>query len=185
MESSEEWRDIPTYEGRYMVSSEGRVKSLPKEVVDPSGRIRKYGERILKLMPTNKYGHLKVGLYLNGIQKEFLVHRLVLTSFVRPPNLGEECLHNNGVHEDNRLSNLRWGTSKENSDDCARHGKTARGDRLPQTKLSAEDVVFIVNSGLPNNELSGMFEVSVRHIRSIRSGRYWKWLKEEVTFEGN
>lgn len=185
MESSEEWRDIPTYEGRYMVSSEGRVKSLPKEVVDPDGRVRKYGERILKLLPTNKYGHLKVGLYLDGVQKEFLVHRLVLTSFVRPPKPGEECLHNNGVPKDNRLSNLRWGTSKENSDDCARHGKIANGDRLPQTKLCKEDVTLIIKSELPNKELSEMFGVSARHIRSIKSGKYWKWLKEEVTFEGN
>lgn len=174
MENSEEWRDIPSYEGLYQVSNLGRVKSLPKAVLDPSGRIRRYGERILKQQPVSKYGHLKVGLYKDAVCTELLVHRLLLMTFVRMPCEGEEALHGDGNPTNNLLENLRWGSSKENSEDCRNHGTLARGTSLPQTKLTEDDVLAIRADGRSSNIISLDYDVSARHIRTIKANKLWK-----------
>lgn len=181
MENSEEvWVDIPDYEGLYMVSDLGRVKSLPKSVSDPSGRVRNYRERILKQQPVGKYGHLKVGLYKNGSCKEFLVHRLVLISFIGEAERGEEGLHKDGVPSNNCLGNLRWGSSKENSEDSIKHGTIARGKKLPQTVLTEDDVRAIRKDHRTSTVIAPEYGVTARHIRAIKSNRYWVYLDKET-----
>ncbi len=57
------------------------------------------------------------------------IHRLVLTAFVGSCPPGMEARHLNDVKADNRLSNLCWGTKKENAADAIRNGRTPRGAR--------------------------------------------------------
>lgn len=117
MDSKEEvWKDVPGYEGVYQVSNRGRVKSQ-----------RRFGSSGGILTPRVKSdsGHLRVSLCQSGKVKDFLIHRLVLFAFVGFPEQGLECCHNNGDPADNRLENLRWDTSKANSEDIARHGRTS------------------------------------------------------------
>lgn len=47
-------------------------------------------------------------------KKRYLLHRLVLTTFVGPPPDGYVAMHLNGNPQDNRLQNLKWGTQSEN-----------------------------------------------------------------------
>ena len=116
---TEEWRDIPGYEGRYQVSDLGRVRSVDHHVrrVDRAGKegTRLVRGRILRPAvhgsPRNDSGHLMVML---GRKNNKDVHTLVLRAFVGPPPSGHEALHNNHTPADNRLSNLRWGTRSEN-----------------------------------------------------------------------
>ena len=61
-----------------------------------------------------KSGHVSVAL---GRKNSRLVHQLVLEAFVGPrPCAGTliDVLHLNGVPNDNRLVNLRYGTRSEN-----------------------------------------------------------------------
>ena len=69
----EVWKDIPSYEGYYMVSNKGRVKSLPR-----NGTIRK--ERIIKQKDVN--GYMTVHLRKSGYSKHRKVHRLVAKAFI-------------------------------------------------------------------------------------------------------
>jgi hypothetical protein len=58
------------------------------------------------------------------------VHHLVLEAFVGPCPPGQEARHvNDNDRANNALSNLAWGTHRENCADRDRHGATARGDR--------------------------------------------------------
>ncbi|MGK9270465.1 NUMOD4 motif-containing HNH endonuclease [Williamsia muralis] len=118
---SEEWRPIAGYEGQYEVSSHGRVRSMRRLVAARGGSQRVQHERILRpaLLST---GHLMVRLSSHGVGKSRSVHRLVLLAFAGPPPEGCVCLHRDGVHTNNRIENLHWGTSSENTVDQVRHG---------------------------------------------------------------
>lgn len=118
----EKWRPLPgVTEGFYEVSDQGRVRRLPRTVQCTDGRVMRFREKILPghALPD---GHLRVKLQVNGeAVPQMLIHRAVLTAFVRPPSLGEQGLHRNGIPSDNRAENLYWGTDAENAADRKRH----------------------------------------------------------------
>lgn len=49
-------------------------------------------------------------------------------------------MHGDGNPRNNRVGNIRWGTSLDNHDDQARHGTRARGSRSYQAKLTEADI---------------------------------------------
>ena len=112
----EEWVAIKGYEGLYEVSSLGRVKSLRRPIDRNNSLIGEHKidlkERILK-PKIKKYA--SVCLFVNTKRKYKLVHRLVMESFIANPDNKPEVNHENGVKTDNRLSNLVWATTSENS----------------------------------------------------------------------
>ena len=121
MTQLEKWKDIIGYEGMYQISDLGRLKALPVRVWFGNRWYQK-GMRILKCSTCNKFGHLYVKLCKSGERRPFLVHRLVLETFIGPCPVGMETRHLNGDAQDNRLENLCWGTHLENMEDCRRHG---------------------------------------------------------------
>jgi hypothetical protein len=100
----ERWLPVVGYEGKYLVSDQGRVKSLMTD--------KAKGGRVLKQRTYSRYRY--AGLWMNGRLKQCRVHRLVLSAFVGPCPEGMEALHGEGGALDNRLANLRWGTRSEN-----------------------------------------------------------------------
>lgn len=71
----------------------------------------------------NRFGKLLRGItYPNGYKgirftrggKTYLIHRLVLSAFVRPPKVKETANHKNGVRSDNRVENLEWVSHSNN-----------------------------------------------------------------------
>lgn len=96
----EEWRDVKGYEGRYKVSSLGRVYS------HLTHRYLKNGHTVR--------GYCFVSLCLDGRPKNFLVHRLVATSFIPNPLNLPEVNHKDENRENNRVDNLEWCTPKYN-----------------------------------------------------------------------
>lgn len=104
-QDDEFWKDINDYEGLYMVSNLGRVKSL---------NYRRTGkERLMKPSP-DKWGYLRVNLCKNGEQESCLVHQLVMEAFVGKCPDGYEVDHYDWKPSNNRLSNLRYLLAKEN-----------------------------------------------------------------------
>ena len=98
------WKEINEYPN-YMVSNMGRVKSLN---YNHTGR-----EKILKQRLFNR-GYLYVGLWKNGKQKYFSVHRLEYEAFYGEIPKGMQVNHINEIKTDNRLENLNLMTPKEN-----------------------------------------------------------------------
>jgi hypothetical protein len=136
--------------------------------------------RILKDGPSPS-GHRMVCLCREGTSRSRLVHHLVMEAFVGTRPEGMECRHLNGVPHDNRLSNLKWGTPKENQADRIGHGTSNRGSRHGMSKLTADQVRAIrrmSRSGATQPELASAFSVSETNIRHILSGRTWAHLKE-------
>lgn len=111
---TEEWRDIEGYEGLYMISNTGKVKSLERAVWTGRGCYHTLPERILK---ADKWGggYYQVTLFKDGKRNRYKVHRLVAQAFIpNPDNL--PCInHKDENKKNNCVQNLEWCTYKYNS----------------------------------------------------------------------
>lgn len=118
---TEEWRDVPGWEGYYQVSDQGRVKSVARIINRSDGTVWPIKERVLR--STTKTGYHTVQLSRNGKPVRFYVHRLVLLAFIGDAGPGFEVCHNDGQKDNNILSNLRWDTHSANGGDTVTHGQ--------------------------------------------------------------
>lgn len=108
------WKPVVGHENVYEVSDQGRVRSLARRVrlLTRTGEetSRSVALRILRPGRVSS-GHVSVAI---GKGNTRLVHQLVLEAFVGPCPEGCEVLHLNHSPDDNRLSNLKYGTRSEN-----------------------------------------------------------------------
>ena len=110
--SHEMWKAVPGYEGFYEASDLGRVRSVDRILDHPKNGPSRLKGKVLKQIP-DSWGYVSVRL--RGTS--FLVHVVVLRTFVGPRPFDKEACHNNGIKTDNRLSNLRWDTHRSNCAD--------------------------------------------------------------------
>lgn len=155
----EEWRPF-LRNPMYSVSSFGRVMNC-----------RRGSILTQVLRPT---GYLTVGLIVDGKQKTFLSHRVVLEAFCGNCPSGLEAMHLNGCRTDNRVENLRWGTRRENHSHKRIHGTAQIGNKNPNVKWTAELVQQVRESELSSVKLSDRIGIPSSTIRQIRGGRTWK-----------
>lgn len=155
------WKTIDYINPRYEVSDTGLVRSTI---------------RFIKLLNprTSSHGYKRVGLRLSDKPFEVSVHRLVATAFIPNPENKPAINHKNGNKTDNRVDNLEWVTSAENSAHAVAHGLMLKGDRHPRTKLSESQVAelkLLINEGVQTlTHLAKQFGVSVTHVADIRRG---------------
>ena len=99
------WRDIKGYEGKYMVSNLGRVKSLN---YNKTGK-----EKIMKGVPDG-YGYFQLSLCKEGKVKNCRINRLVAQAFIPNPDNLPEVNHKDKIRTNNRVDNLEWCTTQYN-----------------------------------------------------------------------
>lgn len=112
------WKDIAGYEGRYMVSDEGEVYSLPKIVCGAweqhrKGKLLKKGKRGRKGQPQYEFVILVDN---NGKSHKESVHRLVAKAFLDNPFCLPEVNHKDENSLNNNVSNLEWCDRQYNID---------------------------------------------------------------------
>lgn len=164
------WREIPGYDGMYLVSNTGEILS------------RKNGRyRILKQRISSK-GYPQVNLCKYGKMNTFRVHRLVAMCFIIPGN-GCEINHKNEVKTDNRVENLEW---------CTRRYNVLYGSRTErQKRVVSKPVVQISMTGLIlaqyPSEIQAGREVGLNSSniaacclgkRKTAGGFRWRWVNE-------
>lgn len=101
---NEKWCLIPNTNEKHYVSNLGRIKRIKTSW--------RYGS-ILKQTITKK-GYLRVSIYINGIRKSLLTHRIVSMVFINNDENKPQVNHKNGIKTDNRVENLEWCTNGEN-----------------------------------------------------------------------
>lgn len=99
------WKDIQGYEGLYMVSNLGRVKSL---------NYRRSGKESILKYNIEKNGYLSVALYKDKKIKRHKIHRLVALAFVDGYEEGLVVNHKDENKKNNTWTNLEWVTSQYN-----------------------------------------------------------------------
>lgn len=178
------WKDVVEFEGLYMISNLGRVKSLPRRSIRKGHiRINKFRkdhfipvtERIMT--PILNKGYPRVTLCKNGKSYYCFCHQLVAKAFIGPVPMGQEVRHKNGDRTDCRLENLEYGTRAQNIADCKRHGNFRNGashlteDLVRQIAARHDDTAKV---------LSKEFGVSIGTIANIRRRRIWTHLNLDL-----
>jgi hypothetical protein len=115
-------------------------------------------------------GYLIVKLRRDGRQYRRRVHQLVLETYIGPRPFGMETRHMNNIRDDNMLSNLRWGTARENGADKRLAG-TGKGVRNGRAKLT-EDDIRIIRSMRPC-DAARQFEIDEQYASLIRTRKRW------------
>lgn len=166
-----EKRYIPGYEGVYSITLDGEV----------------YNARGCKLSGwKNTDGYPCVKLSLNGVQKSYLVHRLVLLTFVGPCPVGYEARHLDGDSGNASLVNLKWDTPKVNASDKRKHGTHRSGSSASNWggNLTEDDVLRMrerIIEGDTTENVAKDYKLRVEDARHIISGRRWGHVKKAVT----
>ncbi len=181
METEEQWKAVRGYEGYYEASSLGAVRSVSRLVNHPMGGKRSVRGRSIKLT-LGKIGYYYFTAAKDGVLFPLSAHRAVALAFLPNPDNKPQVNHKNGVKSDNRLENLEWATSSENT----QHGfdvlgrKSAIGQESHAAKLTDNDVREIrawwKTGDVFQDALAHRWCVDQSLISLIVTGKIWKHL---------
>ena len=161
---------IKRYGGKYFISEQGNLYS------NHPGK----GVRYRKTHP-DPGGYLRIKLTNKG--ETIRIHREVLKAFDREPTYitlknnsiqHELCRHLDGNSQNNCLTNLKWGTPSENSQDTLKHRPELRQPNKGNQKYSDEVIREIREwhkEGASNREIRLMYGVSKAHVSYIINKR--------------
>ncbi len=107
-DSKEVWKKVSGYDGRYEVSSIGRIRSF-------IGWKSRWSEIPRILSPSKTaVGYLQIFLWKRGEYKVMSIHRLVAAAFVENPHGYRYVNHKDGDKLNNSADNLEWCTQSYN-----------------------------------------------------------------------
>ena len=125
----EEWRPVVGYEGRYEVSSLGRIRRV--KIIIPSKK---------------KHGYMQVSLVDgNGVRKSLRLHRIVAEAFLPNPDGKPQVNHRDEDPENNRADNLEWATAEENTNYGSRTARAAakNGSKTPVLQIDPKTLKVV------------------------------------------
>ena len=164
-QTTEIWKKINEFEGCYLVSNLGRIKSYKVSI---NGKILKSN--------TNRLGYIYFSLTKNLCLRSFTIHRLVALAFIPNPENRPQVNHINGVKSDNRVENLEWATISENMNHAIKTGlKIAPKDfNHYNSKFKKEDIINIRESKLSESKLASFYLVNRATIGKIKRFERYK-----------
>lgn len=116
--SEEQWREIKGFNGKYWVSSKGRVKNINTN----------------RILAVGYDGAGYRSVKLNG--KNYNIHRLVALAFIDNPNNLPQVNHIDERKDNNDISNLEWVSIEDN----IRHSIHNQSCKIKQLTLDGEFV---------------------------------------------
>lgn len=164
-------KDIPGYEGKYAITSCGKVWSY-------------YINNFLS-QHIDRKGYQRVMLHLNGKQKLWSVHRLVAITYIPNPNNFPEVNHKDENKLNNSINNLEWcdrkynlnyGTARERS--AERQKKTSPFNK----RVLCVETGIIYFSAQEAKRQTGINNTSISKVcngkRNVAGGYHWKYIDD-------
>lgn len=115
------------------MSTKGRVKNKETGVI------------LTQIVRKDGYLQLRLRRKIDGLYKNFLVHRLVAITYIKNKKNKREVNHKDGYFENNNKSNLEWVTTRENVLHAHANGfvNHVKGVDHPDAKLTPDIVRWI------------------------------------------
>jgi len=160
-----DWIDIKEYELLYQINKLGQVQN-------------KISKRLLKYDTVK--GYKRVRLNKRGKQKSYLVHRLVLSTFIGDCPSGYQANHIDGNLNNNCLDNLEYITA---SDNCIHRYKVLnRAYSTTKRRLDKETVVNIrQETNLNITRIANKYNINRSTVRSILKFKTWKQINARTS----
>lgn len=163
------FKNIIGFENLYQISNLGNVKSLG------NNKLRK--EKILKNGKTN-CGYKTVSLSRNNIYKTYPIHRLVALHFILNKSNKRTVNHINGIKTDNRVENLEWNTTSENTKHAHDNGliKVSKGENHANSKLSNKQVLEIrqIGRNLKQKQIAEIYGITQKNVSNVLNNMHYK-----------
>ncbi|OFY33800.1 MAG: hypothetical protein A2275_17860 [Bacteroidetes bacterium RIFOXYA12_FULL_35_11] len=177
---NEEWKPIPRTNGKYHISSIGRLKSF---IID-----KKNGQIVQGSLTS---GYRRVSLKINKQTERFFIHQLVAEAFIPKPSAEHtHIIHIDSNKKNNQVSNLAWVTKEELNKRMYQHfvkyRKNYKGVIISNSNLKEEDVKLLktmINKGIPQYKIAKMFCVSATQIKRITRGENWSHVEPKIVIK--
>lgn len=176
-------KDIKGYEGLYYVTDNGEVWSYDRKIIETTRK--PYIKKARKLKNSLKdSGYFGVALYKNKKRKDFLIHRIVATAFLKRNNNQNQVNHINGIKTDNSVENLEWCTPLENTRHAINKGffsKYLTKKGLVKKKFLTTSDVLNIRKMLSNGEkqrlIADKYNIGQHHVSRINTKKRYAHIK--------
>lgn len=172
-----EWRDIEGFEGQYMVSNTGRIKSLKGKTERIMKTRRK---KIIKKDGSVEFSYEELILSNKGVQYSKLVHRLVAQAFIPNPQNKPEVNHIDENKGNNSVENLEWNTHEENSNHGTKNIRSANKQSMAVIAVDEHGNIVEIHSSIRSAErLTGFGHSNISACANGKSVKYknLEWFK--------
>lgn len=172
--TGEVWKEVPEYEEYLLVSDWGNVKTKTRS---KTNGVTEKSKILTQKEKNNRY--LEIGIRINSKKKYFLVHRLVAMTFLHRIEGLDFVNHKNCDKKDNRVENLEWCTSSQNSIHAHKNGRCSNEEKHHKAKLTKEKVLYIRQSNKNDKTLAQELGVSESTIQNVKARKTWKYFDLE------
>lgn len=174
------WKDVVGFEGLYIVSNQGEIRSVDHYVRCNSGMRLVKGRTLKPCDRGNGYPFVTMGK--DGKQYNMSIHRVVAMAFLPNPYNLPEVNHKDTNTFNYSLDNLEWCDRQYNNNYFDRAYKAAREKRKRIVQIKNGIVVKIWNS---ISEIERNMKISAGNISECCNGRRntaggYSWKFEEV-----
>lgn len=180
---TEQWKEIPGFEGMYSISNMGRIKSHKRNTAILSIK----EDFILKPKKTQN-GYLQ-GCLSKACKKSYIgIHRLVAEAFIPNPLNKFTVNHIDGNKHNNNVNNLEWLSQKENNRHAIKIGLyVPHGESNSNNKYKSDQILQIIDllmaGELDNSKISIQTGVPKYMIGFIDRYRNWTTVTIPVVLE--
>lgn len=122
----------------------------------------------------DRKGYYQYNYSISGKRITIKAHILVMEHFVGPRPEGLVIRHLDGDPSNNHISNLTYGTHKENAQDSIKHGTRATRNNASLTDQEVIDVLSLLKSGQNCSDISRDIGISRKIISDIKLNKSYK-----------